>query len=76
MRLWDHRTRTGIWDGGAPGKVNEDLQMSGSDKDVSADPVAMEQLETMTIQCNGQGKEQYQLDTATIPEPTPQPVKL
>lgn len=50
--------------------------MSRPDKDVSVDHVAMGQLESMTIQCNDQGKEQYPLDTATIPEPTPQPVKL
>lgn len=50
--------------------------MSRPDKGVKADPVAIGQLETMSIQCNGQGKEQYPLDTAAIPEPTPQPMKL
>ena len=30
--------------------------MSRPDKEVSADPVALGQLDTMTIQCNGQGE--------------------
>jgi hypothetical protein len=52
------------------------LQVSRPDKDVSADSVAMGQLETMTIQRSGQRKEKYPLDTATIPESTLQTVKL
>lgn len=74
MRLWDPRTRTfsGIWDRGAPGRASD---VSGYLDQIKMSVLTLLPWETMTIQHNGQGKEQYPLDTATIPEPTPQSMK-